>query len=163
MSRPILLVVLLWLGAAGILTHGRASVWTSEFSLWSDAAAKSPLKPRPFINLALAQEVAGDLDGAMRTHQTALALSYQPRLTAYQQKFSEIASQTNIARILAVTGHELQAERMLNSVIAAHPLFPFARFNRGILLSRTGRCEQGQPDLQLAELLDPALRNPGCA
>lgn len=163
MARPVCVCVWLLLGIAAILTHQRASVWTDEYTLWTDAAAKAPLKPRPFINLALALELRGDVDGALMAHQTALALSYQPRLTKYQQQFSEIASQTNIARLLAMTGREAQAERMLDDVIARHPLFPFSRFNRGILLARTGRCAQGLSDLQMAEALDPSLRNPGCA
>lgn len=155
------LVVLLLLVMSGI-TYARATVWTSEYTLWTDAAAKAPQKPRPFINLGLAQEGTGDMDAALRTHQTALALSFQPRLTRYQQNFSRIASETNIARILAQTGREEAALRILDDVIARHPLFHFARYNRAVLLARTGRCAEGQPDAQLAVALDPSFQEIRC-
>lgn len=162
MSRPMLglcgLLLTLSLGS----TYTRAQVWISEHTLWTDAVRKAPRKPRPWINLGLAREVAGDIDGAFVAHQTALALSFQPRLTEYQQRFSRIASETNIARLLAQTGREEFALPMLNDILTRHPLFPWARYNRGVLLARLGRCQEGRPDFELAERLDSALENPGC-
>lgn len=162
MSRPVLWLVLCAWGALGTATYHRAGAWTNEFTLWTDAAAKAPSKPRPFINLGLALEAEGDMDAALRAHQTALALAYQPRLTLYQQRFSQLASETNIARILAQTGREEAAMRLLNEVIAAAPLFPHARWNRAVLFARTGRCQEGQADMRMAVQLDGSFRELGC-
>ena len=163
MAMPMRLIVILLLGVAGTITHQRASVWRSELSLWTDATRASPQKPRPWINLGLAMEVAGDMDGALLAHQTALALSYQPRLTQYQQRFSQLASETNIARILAQTGREEAALRMLNDVITKAPLFPHAIYNRGVLLARTGHCHEGAREAQMAVALDASFQEIGCA
>ena len=163
MSRPVLWCVLCAWGVLGTVTYSRAGVWQSELSLWTDAAAKAPQKPRPWINLGLAREVAGDMEGALLAHQTALALAYQPRLTQYQQRFSALASETNIARILAQTGREEAALRMLNDVITKAPLFAHAHYNRGVLLARTGRCDEGVREAQVAIALDASFQEFACA
>ena len=154
----VLLLLALWMG-----THARAYTWQSNLTLWSDAVRKAPQKPRPWINLGLAQEEAGDMDAAMRTYTTSLTLAFQPRLTQYQQAFSRVASETNIARVLAQTGREEAALRMLNDVVARHPLFPHARWNRGVLLARLGRCHDGEADREIAVALEPSFPRLECA
>lgn len=155
-------VVLVFLGL-GMTTHARARVWRSNLTLWTDAATKAPQKPRPFINLGLAQEETGDFDAALRSHTASLSLAFQPRLTQYQQTFSRVASETNIARVLAQTGQEAAALRILNDVVARHPLFPHARWNRGVLLARLGRCHEGEADRQIAAALEPSFPTLECA
>lgn len=163
MSRPVLACVVLVFLVLGMGTHARTQVWRSNLTLWTDAARKSPNKPRPFINLGLAQEEIGDLDAALRSHSTSLSLAFQPRLTQYQQAFSRVASETNIARVLAQTGQEAAALRILNDVVARHPLFPHSRWNRGVLLARLGRCHEGDADRQIAAALDPSFPTLECA
>ena len=161
-SRFIVGLVLIWLFCLAGLTVRRSAVFESELSLWSDAVVVSPQKPRPYINLGLAKERAGDIQGAFLAHQTALALAYQGRLTAYQQRFSRIASLTNLARMLAQNHEEEAALRMLNQVIAEAPLFPHSRLNRGVLLARMGRCEEAEPDWAIAVKLEPGWTLPRC-
>ena len=161
-SRFVLGMVCVWLFMLSGLTLVRASAWQSELTLWSDAVRQAPKKPRPWINLGLAKERAGDIEGAFLAHQTALALAYQPRLTEYQRKFSRVASMTNIARMLAQHGQEEAALRMLNQVIAEAPLFPHSRLNRGVLLARLGRCKEAEPDWALAVKLEPGWDLPRC-
>ena len=163
MARPVRACVVLVFLALGMSTHARAQVWRSNLTLWTDATQKAPQKPRPFINLGLAQEEAGDMDAAMRTYTTSLTLAFQPRLTQYQQAFYRVASETNIARVLAQTGREEAALRMLNDVVARHPLFPHARWNRGVLLARLGHCHEGEADRQIAVALDPSFPTLACA
>jgi hypothetical protein len=40
------------LAVMAVLTAARVHVWSSERRLWTEAAQHSPLKPRPWINLA---------------------------------------------------------------------------------------------------------------
>ncbi len=157
MQRSVLGWVSLAVLGLSVATFARAHTWTNELLLWSDATAQGPAKPRPWINLGLALEQAKDWDGALRAHQTAYALGFQPRLSQYQQRFSQVASETNIARILAQTGHEVEAERMLTDIVRRHPAFSFSRWNYGVLLARTGRCAEAMPQLQAAMQLDPAF------
>lgn len=156
--RALALLCVVWVGLLAITTYHRAQVWQSDLTLWRDAAARSPRKPRPFINLGLAHEqLSGNLPAAFQAQQTALALAVQPRLSLYQQRFSRIASLTNIARLLAVTGQEAAAERVLDDLVAQYPLFPHSRYNRGVLYVKTGRCAAGLRDLRIAIQLDSGL------
>lgn len=54
MSTRSVIGVALLLGYAAISIH-YAPVWRDELTLWSHVAPLAPLKPRPWINLALAQ------------------------------------------------------------------------------------------------------------
>ena len=157
MQRSVIGWVLLAVLGLSLATFARAQTWQNELALWTDAVKVSPHKPRPFINLGLALEQAKDWDGALQAHQTAFALAFQPRLSLYQQRFSQVASETNIARILAQTGHEVEAERMLTDIVRRHPAFSFSRWNYGVLLARTGRCAEAIPQWQAAMQLDPAF------
>lgn len=152
--RTVLRGCVIWIVLLSVCTVQRARVWRSELTLWTDAVQKTAQKPRPWINLGLARERAGDLAGAFYAHQTALALSSQPRLSRYQQRFSNIASRINIARMLAQTGHEPEAERLLDQVIAEVPNMPHARYNRAVLWARTGRCHQAAMEAAVARRLD---------
>jgi hypothetical protein len=44
----------------GVLSAQRNALWGSAYALWDDSAAKSPVKPRPFGNLAVAALRQGD-------------------------------------------------------------------------------------------------------
>ncbi len=55
-------------------TFARNQVWSSAKSLWSDAAGKSPNKPRVLINVGVAHHGEGELDEAISYYCRALAL-----------------------------------------------------------------------------------------
>jgi tetratricopeptide (TPR) repeat protein len=60
--------------ALAAATHARNAVWETNESLWRDAVAKSPAKPRPHLNLGQALWELGDSAGAFREYQRALSL-----------------------------------------------------------------------------------------
>jgi tetratricopeptide (TPR) repeat protein len=55
-------------------TYERASVWRGSFSLWKDAAQKSPHKSRPHHGLGLAYDDKGMLDEAIFEYKKALTI-----------------------------------------------------------------------------------------
>ncbi|HJP18139.1 MAG TPA: tetratricopeptide repeat protein [Nitrospinota bacterium] len=57
------------------LTIQRNFIWKDEVSLWSDAAEKSPLKPRPFNNLGEAYEKKADYQKAIHSLKKAISLA----------------------------------------------------------------------------------------
>ena len=59
----------------GALTFMRNEVWRTHVSLWSDALAKSPRKPRVYVNLGQALHLAGRVDEAISRYCQALALN----------------------------------------------------------------------------------------
>jgi Flp pilus assembly protein TadD len=58
--------------ALGVALHRRSQVWASAISLWSDAAAKSPHKARPHMNLGYALT---SVDPARAVDECRLALA----------------------------------------------------------------------------------------
>lgn len=60
--------------ALGALLHARATLWGDPISLWRDAAAKSPLRSRPHLNIAYDLQKRGDLESALASYRRALAL-----------------------------------------------------------------------------------------
>ena len=73
-TQPLQIVVIFCVvvGALGILTMKRNTVWHSELSLWQDTYQKSPHKVRPLINLARAHSLEGDAEKAIKYYEEAL-------------------------------------------------------------------------------------------
>lgn len=71
-------VIIVALGGAA---HARNAVWGDQLTLWQDVLEKSPGKARPYNNFGLLLKERGDIDGAIRCFQRAVAL--QPDATAY--------------------------------------------------------------------------------
>ena len=57
------------------LTIQRNFTWKDDVSLWSDAAEKSPLKPRPFTNLGESYEKKADYQKAIHSFKKAVSLA----------------------------------------------------------------------------------------
>ena len=58
--------------ALGASTMARNRVWASEYSLWSDAAAKAPLMARPHYYLGEALATKGEAEGAIGSFERAI-------------------------------------------------------------------------------------------
>ena len=61
--------------ALAAATAARSAVWRDEVSLWADAAAKAPRKPRPHLNLGVAHYQRGRVDDAIRELRLAVELA----------------------------------------------------------------------------------------
>lgn len=163
MRRLGLVCVVCVLGLLAVLTHARTPVWASDYTLWQDAAATSPLRPRPRINYGRAAARAGDLELARQQFVDAIALSRDPRRSRYQQAFSYALAGSNLAHVLIQAGYHDAALDILNTVIADQPVFPHARFNRAALLAARGDCLAAYEDFQIAREGLPDARMPVCA
>ncbi len=67
---PVVLVAVFY----SSLTLQRNAVWSSNISLWQDSVTKSPNKPRPHGNLAVANLRRGETQKAINTALTAIRL-----------------------------------------------------------------------------------------
>jgi Tfp pilus assembly protein PilF len=63
--------------------HARNTVWADDFSLWKDAASKSPNKARPHNNLGNSYLNIGDLEKAIKEYDTVLTLKPEHREAHY--------------------------------------------------------------------------------
>ncbi len=61
--------------ALAAATVARNAVWRDELSLWADAAAKAPRKPRPHLDLGVAYYERGRVDDAIRELRIAAELA----------------------------------------------------------------------------------------
>lgn len=68
--------------ALGLALAARAEVWSSQLSLWQDAAEKDPQGQRAAGNHALTLHLAGRRDEAIQAYRRAQALARTPRQLA---------------------------------------------------------------------------------
>jgi tetratricopeptide (TPR) repeat protein len=144
-----------------IITHQRVSVWYSERTLWADAVAKTPNKPRPVMDYGRALEMDGDLDGALNQFMAVIPLTLDDRRGTRANRFAMAAAETNIAHIYLRTGREASALKVLSGTLSWWPEFPYAHYNIGRLLWAHGACADGLTEIAYARAQDPLLALPG--
>ena len=106
----------------GVVTLHRNAVWDTELSLWRDAAAKSPGKARPHLNLGLALQNAGRLDEAAAEYGRALAIRPGHPLAL-----------NNLGNVCRTQGNAASAERLFREAIAADSTYAEPWINLGNL------------------------------
>lgn len=114
----------------------RNRVWTDEVSLWTDAAAKAPEKPRPHLNLGHALDERGERDAAIASYLAALRAD-----PAY------VSAHANLGIAYVRRGDLERAVAHLRTAIALDPADPEPHNTLGVAYARMGR-----PDLAAAEI-----------
>lgn len=143
-------VMVCWMVSLPLLTFQQTHVWTSEKALWANAVKFSPLKPRPHINLGRAFELDHDQANAEDQYLLTISLSYDERRPGWSQRFARAAAETNIAHLEMTHGLNASAMRILDQVIAEWPEFPYAQYNRAVILSAVGVCPEAMHAYQMA-------------
>ena len=116
-----------------IATLSRNEVWADDLSLWSDAALKSPRKPRPFVNLGTALALTGRRELGASVLRQAVVLN--PTSTY---------ARSQLAAALLSLGRNAEAEPELREVLRTAPGDPEALYNLGNLLWVTNRREEAR-------------------
>lgn len=109
----------------------RNVAWRSEVRLWADAAAKSPGKLRPSINLGTALISAGRPDRAVPVLRRATELAP-----------ASYYAHAQLASALLGSGRPAEAEPELRETLRLAPQDPEALFNLATVLWETGRREE---------------------
>jgi protein O-mannosyl-transferase len=104
-----------------LLTWERNIVWKDDFSLWNDAAQKSPGKVRPFNNRGLAFSSKGDYEKAIADFNSAIRIN---------PKCAEAYYNLGLARSL--TGQYDPAIENYSQAIKIYPNYAAAFNNRGL-------------------------------
>jgi len=134
------------LGLALVLagaTLWRNKAWRSDVALWSDAAAKSPGKMRPQLNLGTALLESGRAPAALSHLRDAVRLDPS---SAY--------ARAQLGAALLTVGQVAEGEAELREVLRLAPDDPEALFNLATLLARTGRA--GEARSHFARFLEVA-------
>jgi tetratricopeptide (TPR) repeat protein len=74
-DRLLKLLLIIIVISLSLLTWQRNSVWKDDFSLWNDAAQKSPNKVRPFNNRGLAYSNRGNYERAIADFLSAIKIN----------------------------------------------------------------------------------------
>lgn len=139
-----------WLVILAGVTSQQVRVWESEQSLWTQAVAWAPLKPRPHLNLGRAFDVSGGTERAEREYLLTTSLAMNPRREPRMQLFARVAAETNLAHLRMQRGQWATAMRILDQVLVEWPNFPYAAYNRAIILAVAGACQAAGESYQMA-------------
>lgn len=152
--------VTIWLLSLSAVTSRRLHVWHSDFDLWTDAAAKTPGKPRPVMNEGRAHELRGDTAFADQAYRRTISLTFDERRSAYVRRFTQAAAETNLAHLAMNDGRFASAMRILDGTLTEWPDFPYARYNRAAILWVFGACDDAIHDYVVALHADASLPSP---
>ncbi|GAO02300.1 tetratricopeptide repeat protein [Anaeromyxobacter sp. PSR-1] len=115
-------------------TLARNRVWASDVALWTDAAAKSPNKMRPNLNLGTA------LVEVRRFREAEAPLRRAAELDA-----TSAIPHVQLAGVLLTQRRGAEAEAELREAIRLDPRDPEAIFNLAVLLSSSNRPADARP------------------
>ena len=136
--------LMLLLAVLAAATYLRNATWENETTLWTDAAAKSPDKPRPHNNLGLQFIKAGKLNEAIEQFNIAIVLD---------ENYAE--ARNNIGMLLIKKGELDEAEEIIREAIAIKPDYSHAYNNLGAIFSRRDEDEKAEESFIRATELDP--------
>lgn len=137
-----------WVTLLGGATFLRNEVWRTEASLWADAVAKSPGKPRPWDNLGVCHFQEGRPDEAAACLLKTLELNpgYIPgyiKLGVLYNTQSKFTDSVDLSR---------------QGLLIAPDAAPM-HFNLGYALCHLNRTEEGIASLESAVRLMPTMAN----
>ncbi|MBT5588578.1 MAG: tetratricopeptide repeat protein [Gemmatimonadetes bacterium] len=128
----------------GVLTQNRNPVWANEYSLWSDAAAKSPhpLVPVAYVHLGNYAKEHGALSEARGYYQRALEIAPQ-----------HVAARNNLGLVLEAMGEVSAAADTFAALTRDHPALAEGWYNLGHALQALGREAARAPQQRRAQEL----------
>jgi Tfp pilus assembly protein PilF len=134
----------------GVATLLRNFTWTTDWTLWEDAAAKSPNKSRPHIGLGLAMTNAGHIEEAIGEFKKAIQLDPEDG-RAY----------LNLGYIYFRQGKLREAAQAFKKAMTISPrLLPECHNNLGMAHLRQGRIQEAIKEFQNALEIRPLYSSP---
>jgi protein O-mannosyl-transferase len=116
-------------GTLAVATHLRNEAWQSELTLWSDAATKSPRKPRPLNNLGAALSEAGRPREAAEAFAAAIRANPQHAEAYYNLGRLRLGAQDGLG----------EAIRLFQTALSLRPDYVDAYANLAGAYVRAGR------------------------
>ena len=106
----------------GALAVQRSQVWRSPTALWTDAQAKGPLMPRPYLYLGDEYKVAGHNEEALKSYERALTIN--PSLLSGGDR---LVIHNNTGAAYLALGRNEEAEAAYRRALAIDPDYSPAR------------------------------------
>ena len=159
-------------------TFLRNNVWTSEITLWADAASKSPARVRPHQNLGMYYGMQGRLEDAKSELITALALApadfelhnnlgvLYKRMGAFDDAVREyslalklspgdVMARYNLGNVYLAQGKITEAIREYETTMKLIPDYDEAHNNLGIAYQKNGQFDAAIREFSRALQLNP--------
>jgi tetratricopeptide (TPR) repeat protein len=137
-------LALLVLGAAGVASHARASVWHDSESLYLASLAATPRNPVLLYNLAREQTWQGRLDDAAKSYEAVLAIDPE-----------HPGANTNLGNLRLRAGKPEQAIEHYRAALRGDPDDVQTLQNLGRVLAWRGGTAEASALLQRAAQLAP--------
>jgi len=131
--RGVLAVAAVVVAALGVRTLLRNRDWSDDVTLFRSAVRADGGSLLAHFNLGVALKDAGDLDGARREWEAALAI-----------KPDDPGTHAQLGTALAVQGDLAAAESHYRAALRGNPRLAEARFNLGRICERTGRFAEAR-------------------
>jgi tetratricopeptide (TPR) repeat protein len=129
-------------------TVSRNAAWKDSYTLWSDAATKSPGSAEPYNALGDYFKEKGMLDEAIEQYRRGLRISPQ---TAHLH--------SNLGVVYALKGNNDQAVKQIKTALLLRPGFPDAHDSLGVIYARMGRYDEAIREFQAAADLNPRFES----
>jgi len=158
-------------------TYSRNFIWQDEIRLWQDTATKSPNKPRPHNNLALAYFAQGQYDEALSENQLSLQLKDDPgihlnigNILLMEKRFDEALQEFREAiklnpeyakayngtcNVLLLQKHFAEAQKACQTAIKLNPEYAEAHNLLGLTLFAQGNNIGAEQEYNLAIEIEP--------
>jgi tetratricopeptide (TPR) repeat protein len=191
MNRATFLVCGLILIAFMVMTNQRNETWRDPLTLWQDAAAQSPLKVRPLVNLGVEYQKRGDRERAIQYFSEASAaphglehnrnmaranMAWMYFETGQMQVAIEILNRilqdtpdlrvmNMLALIAFVDGNPSEALRLTDDILKIDSnwrIDPQLRLTRGQAFQQQGKCALANLEYLQVQQLRPDVKTPWC-
>ena len=105
----------------GFWAYQRNAIWADEVALWQDVTEKSPNLARPWSNLGMALQIAGNSEAALQAFQKAIALDP-----------NHMEAHNNSGFILRELGRPKEAMKFFRRALEINPAYADAHYNLGL-------------------------------
>ncbi len=153
--RAVALAAAIAVVALGVATFERNRLWHDPVTLWEDALAKAPAKPRIFRNLISAYEERGDRTNAVRIAEQETAVFE----TLHRARPHDPEAMSALADAYARRGRIDEALPLLVEAVQRAPQDALVRAAYGSLLLETGRAADAVSQLEMAQALAGGQRD----
>jgi tetratricopeptide (TPR) repeat protein len=140
-------VFALWTALA-VALHRRNGVWESPVALWTDAAAKSPAKPRASWNLGFALSERGRIQESVAAYRSAVEL-------ARGDPARQVLVLQSLSAVLLESGRADEAVEVLERAGAISPGHPSTYANLAVAAYAKRDLQSARAYAQRALLIDP--------
>ena len=138
------IVLIIIISCNSVLTYQRNKIWKDEFTLWNDAALKSPHQVRPFVYRGCARDGQGNYTQAIMDYERAIKLDPNDPVFYF-----------DLGITYGKQGQYTKALIEYTKAIIVNPSYVAAYVNRGIIYSHFRNFKKALEEYSEAIVIAP--------